>query len=122
MKRPEIIHLDGCHSSSCNCAEVMPQPVDETKEIVICAAIKMPDGYVIRGHRHADCIATYNRILKYKGIKTGGDEHGFVTSLNRYVTRLEGCRIQKAAGIKSRLDMVGGQAYLYGDLYSEDLY
>lgn len=81
----------------------------------------MPDGYIIRGHRHADCIATYNKIPKYKGIRTGGDEHGFVTSLNRYVTRPEGCRIQKAAGIKSVLEGIG-QAYLYGDLYSEDLY
>lgn len=96
-------------------------------EIVICAAILMPDGYIIRGHRHADCIATYNRIPKYAGIHTGGNEHGFVTSKNRFVTRSEGCRIQKAAGIESKCSdgtADGGYdgRYLYGELYSEDLY
>lgn len=91
------------------------------KEIVICAAIRMPDGYVIRGHRHNNCIMTASQIPKYKGVITGGDEHGFVTSKNRYVTRLEGARIQKSAGIKSRLDGIG-KPYLYGNLYSEDLY
>ena len=97
------------------------------KEIVICAAIRMPDGYIIRGHRHHNCIATYNDIPKYKGIHTGGREHGFVTSLNRYVTRSEGCQIQKAAGIESKCSDErenGGYdgRYLNGELYSEDLY
>lgn len=88
-------------------------------EQVICAAIRMPDGYIIRGHRHADCIATYNKIPKYKGIKTGGHEHGFVTSENRYVTRREGYEIQIRSGIESLLPE---GKYLGEELYSEDLY
>lgn len=90
------------------------------KEIVICAAIRMSDGYIVRGHRHADAILTASKIPKYKGERPWGENQGFVTSKNRYVDRLEGARIQKAAGIKSK--MPKGQEYLHGELYSEDLY
>jgi len=90
-------------------------------EIVICAAIRMKDGYIIRGHRHCDCMRTAEQTPRYK--KEGwafSENQGFVTSLNRYVNRIEGARIQKAAGIKSK--MPEGQEYLHGELYSEDLY
>ena len=90
------------------------------KEIVICAAIRMKDGYIVRGHRHSDCLATASKIPRYKGEHPWGENQGFVTSENRYVNRLEGAKIQKAAGIKSK--MLGDQAYLHGELYSEDLY
>ena len=92
-----------------------------TKETVICAAIRMNDGYVIRGHRHSDCICAASKIQRYKkNSHAFGDNQGFVTSLNRYVNRIEGAKIQKAAGIKSK--MPEGQEYLHGELYSEDLY
>lgn len=90
------------------------------KEIVICAAIRMKDGYIIRGHRHADCIRTMQGIPKYKKEWAFGENQGFVTSTNRYVSRIEGAKLQKAAGIKSR--MPEGQEFLHGELYSEDLY
>ena len=81
----------------------------------------MPDGYVIRGHRHADAIRTAAQIPRYKkDSHAWGDNQGFVTSQNRYVNRIEGAKIQKAAGIKSK--MPEGQEYLHGELYSEDLY
>lgn len=92
----------------------------EEMEIVICAAIRMPDGYIIRGHRHNNCIMTASSIPRYKGIHTHGDDQGFVTSLNRYVTRKQGYEIQKAAGIESVCKE--GDRYLGGELYSEDLY
>ncbi len=90
-------------------------------EIVICAAVRMEDDYIIRGHRHSDCIRTAEQIPRYKesGRPFGGNQ-GFVTSKNRYVDRIEGAKIQKAAGIQSK--MPEGQEYLHGELYSEDLY
>lgn len=91
------------------------------KEIVICAAVRMPDGYIVRGHRHHNAIRTASEIPKYKGIKTWDENQGFVTSLNRYVTRKEGYEIQIAAGIESVLPPDKGP-YLGGELYSEDLY
>lgn len=92
----------------------------EYKEIVICSAIRMDDKYIIRGHRHSDCIRTMMGIPKYKESWAFGEDQGFVTSSNRYVNRIEGAKIQKEAGIKSK--MPEGQEYLHGELYSEDLY
>lgn len=92
------------------------------KEIVICAAIRMHDGYIVRGHRHMDCIRTARGIPRYKELDYAvhGEDQGFVTSLNRYVDRKEGLKLQKDAGIPSA-------ARAHGDdyrtqLYSEDLY
>lgn len=80
------------------------------KEVCLCAAVKTVDGYVIRGHRHSDCI----RHLKYHK----GAVQGFLTSNNRFVDREEGYKLQKSAEIKSIAD--GG--YRGEKLYSEDLY
>lgn len=90
------------------------------KEIVICSAIRMNDGYIVRGHRHADAIRTASQIPRYKNDLPFGSNQGFVTSKGRYVDRIEGAKIQKLAGIKSK--MPEGQEYLHGELYSEDLY
>lgn len=87
-------------------------------ETIICAAIQLPDGRVIRGHRHADCIHTMER-MRIETRHTASQE-GFVTSLNRFVGRKEGCGIQIRAGIPSILPL--HDAYLNGELYSEDLY
>lgn len=105
------------------CAQIthaMSNAEHDSGEIVICAAIRMSDGYIVRGHRHCDAIRTASQIPKYKDERPFGSDQGFVTSQNRYVDRLEGARIQKAAGIKSK--MPEGQEYLHGELYSEDLY
>ena len=92
----------------------------EEREIVICAAVCAPDGYVVRGHRHSDAIRTISEIPRYKGHRPYSGDQGFVTSRNRFVGRVEACVLQKAAGIKSVLE--GAEAYLHGELYSEDLY
>lgn len=89
-------------------------------EIAICAAVRMPDGYVVRGHRHSDCFYTISGIPRYQDPKIFGREQGFVTSRNRFVSRVEACKLQVAAGIESVLS--GAEAYLHGELYSEDLY
>lgn len=80
----------------------------------------MYDGYIIRGHRHDDAIRTASGIPKYKDKGPYSGDQGFVTSLNRYVGRVEACMLQKAAGIESVLP--GATGYLHGELYSEDLY
>lgn len=90
-------------------------------EQVICAAVRAPDGYIIRGHRHNDALRTMRDIPRYEDAKPPcGDDQGFVTSENRYVTRKEAYEIQIAAGIPSILS--GINAYLHGECYSEDLY
>lgn len=101
-------------------------------EFVICAAVRLPDGRVIRGHRHSDCLRTAFDLVRWEHDTKSGrngppldtvrkqmgpDSQGFVTSLNRYVTRAEGFALQKAAGIESAAK--GGYR---GTLFSEDLY
>lgn len=89
-------------------------------EIVICSAVRCPDGYIIRGHRHCDAIHTFRGIPRYKNEKRApsGENQGFVTSRNRYVGREEAYQLQVAAGIPSHDP--GG--YRGEELYSEDLY
>lgn len=95
----------------------------EVPEVCICAAVKLDDGRVIRGHRHSDCFRTLNEMLPKQGIYPAehGVSHvqGFVTSRNRFVSREEGRVLQDAAGVSSADP--GGYR---GDdlLFSEDLY
>jgi hypothetical protein len=94
-------------------------------ETVICAAIRLPDGRVIRGHRHDGCILYAKAMVDYEAKPGNGAgstwhpsmcrEQGFVTSRNRYVDRYEGMRLQIAAGLIA--DGRSGQ-----QLFSEDLY
>lgn len=84
-------------------------------EQCICAAILFPDGYIIRGHRHDDCIQTAIKMNK----DSQGHIQGFLTTNNRFVTRTEGLKIQLDAGISTADKSKAG----YGTrLYSEDLY
>ena len=82
----------------------------------------MQDGYIIRGHRHKDCIRTAREMPRYSSDvhMPHGENQGFITSLNRFVDRKEGLKLQLEAGKES-------YAKKYGDdyrqqLYSEDLY
>jgi len=87
------------------------------REIVICSAIKLPDGRIYRGQRHSDCF----RAIVDRGIpreEVIGEEQGFVTSTGRFVTREEGRILQDKAGINS----VDKEGYRGKTLFSEDLY
>lgn len=68
------------------------------EEICLCAALRMADGYIFRGHRHDDCYLTMGGYAKY----TKADGHqavqGFLTSHGRFVTRTEAAELQ---GIKA---------------------
>lgn len=92
----------------------------EPDEIVICAAIKIPNNngtedLIIRGHRHSDCIRS---AIEMGCSQMSLWEQGFVTSKNRYVSRPEAYKIQIAAGI----DSAEACGYRPGILFSEDLY
>jgi hypothetical protein len=102
------------------------EPPQLPAEVVICAAIRLPDGRVFRGHRHGDCIRTAEALVThqfthgYSAVEwthESASDQGFVTSATRYVDREEGLRLQLAAGIES----VGG-GYRGRSLFSEDLY
>lgn len=85
---------------------------ERDKEICICAAWKTTDGTIIRGHRHCSCLWQ----MQDMGLKPdeGLDAEGFITSYNRFVDRVEGLRLQKAAGQKFHKEA--------RILFSEDLY
>lgn len=94
-----------------------PPPVSrEKKEIVICAAVRASNGKVVHGHRHADAVRTLQGMPGYEDERPYGDDQGFITSEDRYVTRSEGLKIQLEAGIES-----ANSGYIE-ELYSEDLY
>ena len=92
-------------------------------EICICAAVRLADGRIFRGHRHHDCLRTAEAVVEWQ--EAGSWEHkhlsghtqGFVTSKNRYVDRQEGLALQRAAGIES----YARDGYRC-ELFSEDLY
>lgn len=88
------------------------------REICICAAIKLKDGRIIRGHRHDFCFKYAMQIPSFKDSDFDGHEQGFITSTNRFVDRREGMRLQIAAGVPCADP--GG--YRGSVLVSEDLY
>lgn len=90
-------------------------------EEVVCSAIKYDvrgEERIIRGHRHADCLA--NRWGRPDKDDWKEIEQGFMTTKNRFVNRVDGLQIQKEAGIPCFGQEDG--KYPYKDLYSEDLY
>lgn len=92
------------------------------QEICICAAIKMPDGYIVRGHRHNDCFHTIKGIAKWKNVPDGFYDRldqGFMTTENRFVDRFEGRELQVKAKIKP---FRNGEFLHHYELFSEDLY
>lgn len=101
----------------------------QSREIVICAAIRLPNGKVFRGHRHGDCLKTAHAFVTWNGgvdpgehnwdvLDSPGCDQGFITSRNRYVGREEGLRLQIVAGIPSACP----SGYRARELFSEDLY
>lgn len=88
------------------------------KEICICAALKTASGVIIRGHRHGDCIQTAARMKKLTRHDVMDSEQGFITSKNRFVSRIVGRKLQDAAVIPS----ADKEGYRGKTLFSEDLY
>lgn len=96
----------------------LPPSEDAQGEVCICAAIRFDaDGEVFRGHRHDDAILAAGKAGKTRGEIAMSDQ-GFITSRNRFVSREEGARLQREAGIPSAQT---GQP-VNDMLFSEDLY
>lgn len=91
-----------------------------SKEICICAAIICDDGYIFRGHRHFHCLQASRMTIQYKNFRPKPEQQGFITSLNRFVGRDEGLKLQLEAGIESAAKQYGDD--YRGELFSEDLY
>lgn len=89
-------------------------------EFCICAAIQMPNGEVIHGHRHCHCIDVARARVPMDREAIIKAEQGFVTSRGRFVDRQEGMLIQRASGRSSAYTADG--AYHGDGLFSEDLY
>lgn len=107
-------------------------------EVCLCAAIRMPDGEVVRGHRHDNCYDVVRRRVAYRDVLAGAGsggktsesnrlreqivkaEQGFLTSRNRFVDRREGMALMRASGLRSWHREDG--LYRGDGLFSEDLY
>jgi len=89
------------------------------KETIICSAVEMGNGEIIRGHRHHNCINTARDIPRLKGI--GVFNQGFITSQNRFVGRAEAYKIFVESGAIS-VDEAVHPMKNRDELYSEDLY
>jgi hypothetical protein len=74
----------------------------EKSEYILCSAL-MYRGMIIAGHRHSDCYAVITNLYKMftadtipiTGLPERKDQ-GFLTSHNRYVSRVEAWEIAKA--------------------------
>jgi hypothetical protein len=94
-----------------------------SREFCVCAAVKLDDGRIIRGHRHSDCVTTVARwqaageeVLNHLPIRE--DQQGFMTSRGRFVDRRLAMELQRAIS-----DKAPKGHFLQGEeLISEDLY
>lgn len=88
-------------------------------EHCVSAAMLMPDGTRIRGHRHNNCItAAVNAGFTREEIAYA--KQGFVTNQGRFVGRMEAMDLQKVSGVPSKMRPDG--SYQGAVLFSEDLY
>lgn len=92
----------------------------ESKEFIICAAMKLESGKIYYGHRHPHCIEAANGELSWtmnrEQISKVEKVQGFITNMNRFVDRKEATKIWLAENESNKLN------YSTEELYSEDLY
>lgn len=94
--------------------------VGTKKEFCVCAAVILPDGRMALGHRHWNAMRAAADMGFTERITQ--DMQGFMTSTGRYVDRVEGMRLQLAAGIPTADSSRVNRYVEGGKLYSEDLY
>ncbi len=75
------------------------------REVCLCAAIQMADGYVFRGHRHDDCYLTMGGWTKYTKADGHAAVQGFLTSRGRFVTRKEAAELHGYSGVLTSEDL-----------------
>jgi hypothetical protein len=89
-------------------AEVAEAQIAALREVCLCAALQMPDGYIFRGHRHDDCYLTLGGCERYTKADGHQAKQGFLTSHGRFVSRSEAADMHADKGKTL--------------LFSEDLY
>lgn len=126
MPRSERLWCDPVIGTEVECA------IANGREVCLCAAIRMPDGEVVRGHRHDNCYDVVRRRYKAKYgdyIYAEAEDarlaiilatQGFLTSRGRFVDRREGASLMIASGLRSHYSASG--EFNADGLFSEDLY
>ena len=90
------------------------------KRVIVCAAIKNPNGEIICGVRHFDSVMI-NQISARIDRNTWHDaRQGFMDNSFAFLTRHEAWEVASAAGQIIR--KVGGDGIGGGNLFSENLY
>ena len=98
--------------------EKIKQAVAQREKKIICSAIKMADGSIIRGHRHHDCIRTVREIPGLKGIQL---KRGFMNSDNQFTSREDARIIEETRRINEKDE--SRPPFIHDTrLFSEDLY
>lgn len=93
----------------------------ERPELPACAAIQFPDGTIIAGHRHHNCISMINHTFGGKPPHERDTwEQGFMTTKGRFVDRRKAFMMMISNDIPSA--SADGKGYRGTELYSEDLY
>lgn len=67
----------------------MAETLTVEPEIILCAAVLLPSGYIVRGHRHNDCLRTLSGMDRGKDLTSLDLVQGFLTSRGRFVNREE---------------------------------
>lgn len=123
IKDPETgqrILIPGCMGTAargienCTCYPTRKAKDMKNKEFIVCASIWFDDedfhenphckaknidtGYVIAGLRHCNCLATFQTLSGRTSPQSGiVQTQGFLTSLNRFVDRIEALKIATKA-------------------------
>lgn len=81
------------------------------------APYNVDKGIVFCGWRHSNCLYQKVAITGLRDAESGEYEQGFLTSLNRFVDRVEGLKIALRENQIIDINLIRGD-----QLYSEDLY
>lgn len=104
------------------CASIWYKDIPRKSENKNDMPTNIDRGIVICGHRHHSVIAILGNLTGLRSVTTevGEYEQGFLTNLNRFVTREEGAQIAYDAG--QVLPNPDGLTIIPDRLFSEDLY
>ncbi len=105
------------------CAAIWYKEVPLRKAIPGALPVNCDRGLVVCGHRHTQCMWVMGSLTGLRSVTSGPDsvgeyEQGFLTTLNRFVSRLEAAEIAVAAGQADREGLINPMV----GLFSEDLY
>lgn len=86
------------------------------KEVIVCAANKLPSGVILCGARHWDSVMCAQADAM--GVTGGDEEQGFINQFGEFKTRDEAMEVVRKNGQPFDIDRNGGDRHLF----SEGLY